>query len=611
VRTLVRAVVGAAALLALACHARPRTWSSAGADLGPSEARSRALGTGAGDISEIDLTRGAPELTRTNLLGARSQQNYFRLVTLLQKIASEPENRGVLVRFGSARFGFARAQELAELFGKLREAKKGVVCHADGYANASIWIAARGCDRVWVSPAGAVETVGIAAELVYAHRLLSEKLGIDVDFLQIGKFKGAEEPFTRDGPSPEARASLEGVLGAIREQWLEGVAGARGEALRAAAEDGPFSPEEAKTRGLVDAVGYLDEARDDVKKRTGGDGFDVRFGTAAHDAERPELGEFLRALTGERGRHGGPAHVAVVRAVGPISMEAGGGPFAQAGGVTERGLGRTVRSLTEDSSVKAVVLRIDSPGGSALASDLLWRSLMQLRAKKPLIVSIGDMAASGGYYLASAANRIFAEPTSIVGSIGVVGGKLAFGPALDTIGVHVEPIGAPGSNAAKRASYQSALLPWDAATRERVRSEMTAVYDLFVRRVAEGRGLGADVIAGAAEGRIFAGPAAQTAKLVDEWGGLERAIRAAKEMAHLDENAPVRLAGESPGLFAWFDDDTDASDDAETRGFARAASRAAAVLPMPADVTAFLGSLTPLFRGETTLAALPFVLLMH
>ena len=610
-RTLVRAFAGIAALLALACHARPRTWSSAGADLGASETRSRGLGAGAGEISEIDLTRGAPELTRTSLLGPRSQQSYFRLVTMLQKIASEPENRGVLVRFGSARFGFARAQELAELFGKLRDAKKGVVCHADGYANASIWIAARGCDRVWVSPAGGVETVGIAAELVYAHRLLADKLGIDVDFLQIGKFKGAEEPFTRDGPSPEARASLEGVLGAIREQWLEGVVGARGDALRAAAEDGPFSPEEAKNRGLVDAVGYLDEARDDAKKRTGGSGFDVRFGTAAHGTDRPDFGDLLRALTGETGRHGGPAHIAVVRAVGPISMESGGGPFAQAGGITERGLGRTVRSLTEDSSVKAVVLRIDSPGGSALASDLLWRALMQLRAKKPLVVSVGDMAASGGYYLASAANRIFAEPTSIVGSIGVVGGKLAFGPALETVGVHVVPIGAPGSNAAKRVSYQSPLLPWDPATRERVRSEMTAVYELFVRRVAEGRGIGADVIAGAAEGRIFAGPAAQTAKLVDEWGGLERAIRAAKEMAHLDENAPVRLSGESAGLLEWFDDDNDASDDAEPRGFARTASRAAAILPLPVDAAAFFGSLTPLFRGETTLAALPFVLLMH
>jgi protease-4 len=572
----------------------------------------RALGSGGGEIAEIDLTRGAPEVTGTNLLSARSQQNYFRLVTLLQKIAGEPASRGVLVRFGSARFGWARAQELAELFGKLRDAKKSVVCHADGYANASMWIAARGCDQIWVSPAGGVETVGIAAELLYAHRLLTEKLGIDVDFLQIGKFKGAEEPFTRDGPSPEARASLEGVLGAIREQWREGVSGPRGDALRASAEDGPFAPEEAKRRGLIDAVGYLDEARDDAKKRTGGEGFDIRFGVSAHATDRPDFGELIRTLAGGSGSHGGPSHVAVVRASGAISMQASGSPLGRSSGITERALGRTLRSLSEDRSVKAVVLRIDSPGGSALASDLLWRALMQLRAKKPLIVSIGDMAASGGYYLASAANRIFAEPTSIVGSIGVVGGKLAFARALDSVGVHVEPIGAPGSNAAQRASYQSPLLPWDDVTRERVRAEMTAVYELFVRRVAEGRGLAPDVIANAAEGRIFAGPAAQEAKLVDEWGGLERAIRAAKEMAKLDENAPVRLTGEAGGLLEWFgDDDDSASDDAELGGLARTAVRAAAALPLRPDTDAFFSSLTPLLRGETTLAALPFVLLMH
>jgi protease IV len=223
---------------------------------------------------------------------------------------------------------------------------------------------------------------------------------------------------------------------------------------------------------------------------------------------------------------------------------------------------------------------------------------------------VGDMAASGGYYLASAANRIFAEPTSIVGSIGVVGGKLAFARALDSIGVHVEPIGAPGSSGAKRASYQSPLLPWDPVTRERVRSEMTAVYELFVRRVAEGRGVAADVIAGSAEGRIFAGPAAQAAKLVDEWGGLERAIRAAKEMAKLDENAPVRLTGEGGGLFDWFDDDA-AAEEADARGLAGAAVRTAAILPDLPDASAFFGSLTPLLRGETTLTALPFVLLMH
>jgi len=596
------------------CHGRPRTWSSAASDLDATEGKAHSVAKSDGEIVEIDLTHGAPEAGGANLLGASSRQTYFRLVTLLKQLATEPENPGILVRFGSAHFGWARAQEMADLFAKLRQSKKHIVCHADGWGNASSWIAARGCERVWVSPAGGVEAIGLAAELLYAHRLLTEKLGIDVDFLQIGKFKGAEEPLTRDGPSPEARASLEGVLGAIREQWLREMIDARGAAAGEAAEDGPFAPEEAKKRGLVDAVGYLDEAREDAKKLSGGRSFDVRFGVAAHAPERPDFAELVRMLAGGTAGRGGVPHVALVRAIGAITMESGGGPFGQRGGISERGLGRTIRTLTEDSTVKAVVLRIDSPGGSALASDLLWRALMQLRAKKPLVVSVGDMAASGGYYLASSANRIFAEPTSIVGSIGVVGGKLAFAPALEHVGVHVEVIAAPGSHAAERTSYESPFLPWDPATRERVRTEMTAVYDLFLRRVAEGRGTNVETVAAAAEGRIFAGSAAKDLNLVDEWGGIEQAIEHAKKLAKLDENAPVRLAGDTGAIFDWFDDDA-SSDDApggslwrRLVGVPTLGTRSAA---SSGDVETFLGSMAPLVQGEQTLAALPFVVLLH
>jgi protease-4 len=615
-RRLRGASLAALTVALVGCHGRPRTWSSTTADLEAAEGKTRSSESpkSEGEIVEIDLTRGAPESASSSLFGTGSRQTYYRLVTLLKQVATEPASSGVLVRFGGARFGWARAQELADLFAKVKQSKKHVVCHADEWSNQSSWIAARGCERVWVSPAGGVDATGLAAELVYLHRLLTEKLGIDVDFLQIGRYKGAEEPFTRDSPSPEARASLEGVLGAIREQWLQGVAEARGAAAREAAEDGPFSAEEAKKRALVDAVGYLDEARDEAKKLSGAQNFDVRFGVAAHASDRPDLGEFVRVLAGGTASRGGVSHVALVRAVGAISMDSGGGPFGQRSGITERRLGRTIRSLTDDATVKAVVLRIDSPGGSALASDLIWRALMQLRAKKPLVVSVGDMAASGGYYLASAANRIFAEPASIVGSIGVVGGKLAFGPALEKLGVHVEVVGAPGSRAAERASYESALIPWDAATRERVRAEMTAVYDLFLKRVAEGRGTSVDAVAAAAEGRIFAGAAAKDQGLVDEWGGIEQAIEHAKKLGKLDENAPVRVEGDAGGLFDWFDDDSP-SDDALAPRLLRRLAGVPRLGPagdaQGADIDTFLGTVAPLANGEKTLAALPYVLLLH
>lgn len=608
-RTALVAIASAAALLA--CHARPRTWTGA-AEVGASGASTTATtSSGGGDVAEIDLSRGAPELASRSLFGGTPTGSFFQLVKLVRQIADGDGTKSVFVRFGSTRIGWSRAEELATLLSAVRKAGRPVVCHADGYTNATAWVAAQGCERIWLSPAGEVEANGIAAQVVYANRLLTKKLGVDVDFLQMGKFKGAEEPLTREGPSPEARESLESTLAAIRKTWIAGFE-ARGAAAVAAAEDGPFGPAEAKARGLVDAVGYLDEARDEAKKRGGVEQARLRFGPSARSGG--ELAELLRALAGGGPASGGAPHVTVVRAVGAIAMSGGGGLFGDGSGISERALGRTVRALEEDDATKAVVLRIDSPGGSALASDLLWHALMQLRAKKPIVVSVGDMAASGGYYLASTANKIVAEPTSIVGSIGVVGGKLAFGNALEQIGVHVETFSAKSEPAAAaRAGYESPFVPWDDATRERVRASMKGVYDLFLSRVAEGRGVPVEKIAASAEGRIFAGDEAMTRGLVDEWGGIEKAIAIAKDLAKLRADAPVKLAGERGGLLEMLDPDDDGSDD-ESRAAATAgpfAAPAAAIGALAPELATFVSSAAPMLRGERTLAAVPFAMILR
>lgn len=305
--------------------------------------------------------------------------------------------------------------------------------------------------------------------------------------------------------------------------------------------------------------------------------------------------------------------MAVVRAIGAITMEASGGLFGDGSGITERGLRRIIRDLRDDDAVKAVVLRIDSPGGSALASDLLWHELMKLRDEKPLVVSIGDMAASGGYYLACTGDRILAEKTSIIGSIGVVGGKLAFGDALESIGVHVETISpSPDPKAAARATYGSALSAWDDPTRERVRSVMQSIYDLFLERVAGGRGVPVEAIAPAAEGRLFAGQAAMDVGLVDEWGGIERAIDVAKELGGLRAEAPVRLVQEPPGLLDWLGSDEGVSQAKTAPQITLQIDQASKALSSIApEITAFLASTEPLLQGERTLTALPFALFLR
>lgn len=598
----------ACATSVLGCEPRPRTFQPRDEAHEPRAELPSAFFSN--EVAELDLTRGIPEAPAPSLFGGPPGGSFFQLVSAVREAIHRDENTAFFIRFGGARIGWSRAEELGRLLVRARQAGKSVVCHADVYTNTTAWIAAQGCERIWLSPAGGVETTGLGAQLVYANRLLKEKLGVQVDMLQIGKFKGADEMYTRDGPSPEARESLESTLASIRTVWLDGFR-ARGEKALAAAEDGPFSPEEALALGLVDSIGYSDQARDDA--RSLGRGLpQLRFGPALRGSSG--FAEVLRALAG-----GGQTstmrrpHVAVVRAVGAITMEASGGLFGDGSGITERGLRRIVRNLRDDEAVKAVVLRIDSPGGSALASDLLWHELMKLRDEKPVIVSIGDMAASGGYYLASAGDRILAERTSIIGSIGVVGGKLAVGDALEKIGVHVETIVPnPKPGAATRATYESALSAWDEPTRERVRNVMQSIYDLFLERVATGRGVSVEAIAPAAEGRLFAGQAAMDLGLVDEWGGIERAIDVAKDMAGLRDEAPVRLVQEGPGLLDWLGSDEGVNQAKTSPQITIQVDQASKALSSIApEITAFLASTEPLLQGERTLTALPFAIFLR
>lgn len=572
-------------------------------------------------VIEIDLSRGLPESASASLFGPPSGRTHAQLVQSLRALSEADGAKGFLVRLGSARLGFARAHEIGRILGDIRKAGRPVVCHADEYNNATMLLAAAACSKLWLSPAGQVDTVGIAAQLVFAKGLL-DKLNVDVDFLQVGKFKGASEPFTREGASPEARQSLQSALGGLREAWLSGIVEGRGkQELREAVEDGPFAPEDAKARGLVDELGDLEAAIEDAKKLSGTEISVPRFGGAPRDPSLSRsLVDVFRAISGASTL--GTPHVAVVPAIGGITMTARGVPLGSSDGIGERELGRIITRLTKDTSTKAVVLRIDSPGGSALASDLLWQKLMRLREEKPLVVSIGGMAASGGYYLACAGTQVLAEPTSIIGSIGVVSGKFAVGKALAQIGINAETVAAnPDPERAARAAYMSALTPWDEPTRARVLASMEAVYDLFLRRITAGRNLPLETIAPSAEGRIFGGVEAQGRSLVDELGGLERAVALARELAKLPADAPVEIEQDDGGLLELLATGDEAGENA-ARTPDRAALKerareemAGALLPewlgVAPEVSTFAAAMAPLLAGERALTVLPFAVTLR
>lgn len=572
------------------------------------ESRTRDPLTGPA-VYELDLARGVGEQASAGLFGPAPGGTHADLVQVLTSVDDDDDRKGVFVRLGGAALPLARADEIGRLLAQLKSRGLPVVCHADSLGHGSLLLTARGCSEVWLSPAGGVESVGLAAQLVFAKGLL-DKLGVGVDFLQVGKYKGASEPYTREGPSPEARESLEGTLRDLRRAWIDGIESGRGRELASALEDGPHTPTAAKELGLIDSIGYIDEALEAAKKASNAKRTERGFGGKARASGG--FTEILRALSGASA---GGGHVAVVRAVGPITMRPSGGLFGGGEGITESGLGRIVRELRDDDDVRAVVLRIDSPGGSALASDLLWHELMKLREDKPLVVSVGGMAASGGYYLACAGNKIYAEPSSIVGSIGVVGGKFAVGEPLAQLGVQTVTIAAnPDPARAARSTYMSPFDRWDDATRAKVHASMTGIYDTFLLRIVEGRGLDRALVESSAEGRIFGGATAKERKLVDELGGLDEAMRHALELSGLGEDGEVRLVESSGGLGELFGGGD--ADGGEGRAEAGAmASRALGVDALGRlalgqllgeETRTWLESLAPMIQGEAVVASTPF-----
>ena len=597
---------GAACLLVAACDGRPGIAKNIGPGVSKGETAEDSH-TGSGVLVEFDLTDGAPEaLVSGGLFPMDPARGYVGLVKAIGQVERDERATGVFLRLGTVRFGWAQTEELGRLFAKLRESRT-IVCHAHSLTNATAWFAASACDRVWLSPAGDVDTVGIAAEVVHLKSAL-DKLGVKADFLSMGKYKSAAEPVTREEPSAAMRESLTAVLGGIRSTWLQGVradsSAPRGTWLM---EHGPWSANEALKEKLVHSIGYESGARDDAMERAGAGESRVGFGGKAKDSsDAADFVGIVRMLSGVDDQAGGRASVAVVSAVGGITMESGG--MLGSDGIAAEALKKTFRRLAKDESIRAVVLRIDSPGGSALASDLLWHEIRQLGEQKPVVASIGNMAASGGYYLACAATRILAERTSIVGSIGVVGGKITIGEALAKYGVRAFVVPAsdePG--AGTRATYMSTLEGWDDSTRERVRAQMASVYELFRERVAAGRDLSPKKVLESAEGRIWTGEQGLKRGLVDEFGGLARAIDVARQLGGLDLRAPVRVEGAAETLLeALFLDEDAAASDVETALKTYQRQRTGLQQLLPEELLPFVQSVSPILSRERVIAAVPF-----
>jgi protease IV len=439
--------------------------------------------------SVLKLSGDLVERTAFSFTGGKGTE-LRDVIARVRELAKSDLLQGLVVRIGDVHASVPDLVELRAALRDFRAAKKQLRCFADNATNATYLLLAA-CDSIGLAPLGDVAITGPAAMPIHVKGLL-DKLGVTADFIHIGAYKGAAEPLTLDAPSKESQETLGAILDQRYATMVDVIAKDRGidpEAVKGLIDRGLFTSDEAKAAKLVDDVAAFEPYRDAIK---------APWNTIKLDDDNAlgaylQLARFIGAMPADR-----PAgdHVAVVYAIGNIVDGDGGGVLGAREEIAANTLVAALHALASEPSVKAVVLRVDSGGGSAQASELIWRAVDELTAKKPVIVSMSDVAASGGYYISSGATKIFALPDTLTGSIGVVGGHIAPAGALAKLGVTTFPIGR-----GKRATMMASFGPWTADERDAIQKSMKSVYDVFVGRVAAGRHQSADAIDHIAQGR--------------------------------------------------------------------------------------------------------------
>lgn len=475
-----------------------------------------------------DIPESAPAVPWAGVFG-QVPANRRDLRDGLVAAASDPRVRAVRLRIGDLTAGMATLQDLRALLKKVAEAGKPTTAYLDTageFAPGNLeYYLATACQRVVINPMGDVNLVGLGARVPFIRGTL-DKLGIEPEFPGIGEYKTARDFYTHRELTPTHRAMLEWLLASLTDQLVEGIAAGRAVSLEEArgwVTSGPFLGPEALEKGLIDELADWEAVRQQTTSANGRTMGEV------------SLGRYLRA-----GRpNGRGATIAVVLGQGPIVRGEGG--FSPFPSLEEEVMGadtlaRAWRQVRE-SGARAAIFRIDSPGGSAVASEIIRAEMARTAEKLPVIVSMGNMAASGGYWVSCGAKRIIASPGTLTASIGVFAGHLAAAEFFE------EKLGITWGrvDASPNAALFGGLDPWTPQQREVVQRSLERIYDAFLERVSTARGLSRAEVDAVGRGRVFTGAQALQHRLVDALGGFEEALAAAREEAGLAPDAPVRL----------------------------------------------------------------------
>ena len=414
-------------------------------------------------------------------------------------------------------------QEIRDAVIDFRESGKPIVAHVE-FGVGQAYYLATACDEIFMSPASPLMLVGVASYELFFRGTL-DKVGVEADMLAAGDYKTSVNAYTESAFTPEHREASEALVRDYYDQLVDGIAEGRGMTrarVRAVIDQGPFVAADAVSIGLIDELLYEDEL---LERLASGD-----------EPDRLDFATYRRVDARSLGLDAGP-RIAVVYAEGVINFGSSTIDFPGAGRVVgSRTTAEAVRAARDDPSIEAIVLRIDSPGGAATAADVIWRELSLAREEKPLVASMGDVAASGGYYIAAPAHAIVAQPGTLTGSIGVFGGKFAAAGAFDKVGVGID-----GVTYGAQADIFSPVDRFSDAARAAMQAQMDDVYERFLQVVAEGRAMSRDEAHAVAQGRVWTGRQALVRGLVDELGGLRRAVALAQERAGIDADEEVTL----------------------------------------------------------------------
>lgn len=456
-------------------------------------------------------------------LNSEPQDGLIDVLKAIENAKTDDKIKGITITNSISGLGMAQSKALRDKLNEFKESGKFVVAYADMLRQKDYYLNSV-ADTIYMNPVADLEFKGLSSEVMF-YKDLQEKTGIKMEVIRHGKFKAAVEPFLSNEMSPENREQISTLLNAMWSTIATDISESRNiplDSLNSIATNlSARTAQMAQEKGLIDRVAYIDEYQSGIRKALGiKKDEEINTVSILDYAESKGLSDIVLDSDDE---------IAIIYAQGEITGGEGGLNY-----IGEKSMRRSLREAADNKDVKAIVLRVDSPGGSALTSELIWREIEIAKKKKPVVVSMGNLAASGGYYISCNANRIFTEPTTITGSIGVFGVLPNFTELANNIGVHTEQVSTHAN-----ASGYSVFTPLEDDTRAIIQESVEGVYDTFITRVAEGRNMTKEQVDAIGQGRVWAGTDAVANGLADELGGLDEAIAYAAKLGETNSYSIV------------------------------------------------------------------------